>query len=121
MSKLTPLIPEVETNVIKVRTVTHNNAVKLSEYLPVRLRDFFLAMHPLAQAYLYEQSTSPEEFFILVDMEEQRFNKIGKRYSFSKGGWIHDENFVQEHAIVWKDIVPAGPEDVLLITEDKKL
>lgn len=106
---------------ITVRVVNKESSRKLSEYLPVRLRDFFLAMHPLAQAYLYEQSTSPEEFFILVDMEEQRFNKIGKRYSFSKGGWIHDENFVQEHAVVWKDIVPAGPEDVLLITEDKKL
>lgn len=73
---------------ITVRSLPPNGAQKLADlFLPVRLRDFYVKAHPLIQCYLYDQSTSPEEFFILVDMEYQRFSKMNMRYSLRDSRW----------------------------------
>lgn len=47
-------------------------AEALSEYLPVNLRNFWLAMHPIVQQYTYDVSCEPEHFFSLVQMEFAR-------------------------------------------------
>lgn len=58
-----------------IKLLPVNGAQKLADmYLPVRLRDFYLTVHPVVQAYLYSTASCGEEFFALVDMEYARFN-----------------------------------------------
>lgn len=86
-----------------VCSLKSKDAHKLSNYLPVRLRDFWLTMHPLAQAYIYNQSNSPEEFFVLVDMENARFEKEGKAYNKRDRKWEKSIQVI-EKLIVFKDM-----------------
>ena len=63
-------------------------SAKLADmYLPVRLRNFYLSLHPLIQTYLYQSAGCPEEFFILVDQEEARFTKMNMRYNRRRNSW----------------------------------
>lgn len=94
---------------ITIRTLDNKQAQILSDYLPVRLRDFWMSMHPLAQAYLYEQSSCKEEFFILIDMEFARFSKYGLGYNPSAKMWCYKVTTI-EHTISFKGIAP----DILL-------
>lgn len=67
-----------------VRVLTKDAAQALADrYLPVRLRDFFLGMDPLVQTHFFTRCISPEEFFILIDMEESARN-IYKKW------WVTD-------------------------------
>lgn len=63
-----------------IKTIRGIDAEKLADlYLPVRLRDFYLGSHPLIQCHLYEKASSPEEFFVLVDMEFARHETIRRK------------------------------------------
>lgn len=61
-----------------VRILSVENAAKLADlYLPVHLRDWYLALHPLIQCNLYDISSSGEDFFTNVCMEHARhMNKV---------------------------------------------
>ena len=71
-----------------IKVLSASDAQKLADlYLPVRLRDFWLSLHPLIQAYLFDSANCGEEFFILVDMEYARFQKLNMYYDRSRGYW----------------------------------
>lgn len=67
------------SNKLATYGLTPEDANKLSDFLHVRLRDFWLGMHPIIQAKLYMEANGPEEFFTLVDQEYARFEQ-GTRF-----------------------------------------
>lgn len=67
--------------------MTPEDALKLTVYLDVRFRDFWLGLHPLIQGKIYSQSFSPEMFFSLVDQEFVRFGQGNKFRSMMADNW----------------------------------
>ena len=85
MHEITPIIP-IETP--PARIISRPSAEKLAQlYLPVRLRDFYLGLHPIMQCYLYDISTTPEEFFTIVMMEDVRFGNHCRFSNKSDPSW----------------------------------
>jgi hypothetical protein len=67
-----------------VPILTRWQAQYCANLLPVRLRDFWLAIDPHVQYYLYSHSSSEMELFSLVDMEYARFFNAGPKYNWAR-------------------------------------
>jgi len=100
--------------VIYISKLTPEQAQKLSDFLPVNLRDFWLGVSPEVQAYLAKLAHSREEFFTLIQMEAARFQQI-KRTSYNRPAWY-------EPAIGKLDSteVPVLPMPVMPIIKENK-
>lgn len=98
MSKIVSLV-EPQTREVTYNVFKEGDAQKLADlYLPVRLRDFYVNLHPIVQCYLYERASVPEEFFVLVDQEYARFGhyhrvrKDDREWHFKPTVVKHTEN-----------------------------
>jgi len=107
-------IPSIHTNETLVfRPGIAENLADL--YLPVHLRDFYLQSHPLVQVSLYRLSSSPEEFFTLVQQEQSRRQHLNS----TKGKWYERDSRNNVKEPIYQ-IIPSLPTNPTPLLTDRR-